>query len=313
MSVCHQDVHSGRIMRVFSMRSAAPAVLVAGILLFQPQVVQAQSDAAGTQDSSAALEAKRQQMRALKWVVGPQQVDLFGNATLQVPKDYLFLGTVDTATLKALQGDLSGGRQYFLGPKDLHYEVFFRYNDDGFVRDDEKIDPDAILKSIEQGTQQANQERRKRGYDEMQVVGWQAPPHYDGQSHRLEWAVKGRNLRTNDEVVNFNTRILGRGGVMSVILVSSPESLSADIADLKTNLAGFDYQPGQRYAEYKSGDKVAKYGLAALITGGAAAIAVKTGLWKVIVGAVVAGWKVIVAAVVALFGGIAKFFKRKTA
>jgi uncharacterized membrane-anchored protein len=239
-------------------------------------------------------------------------VQLFGNSTLQVPKDYLFLGTADTAKLQALQKDLSRGNQYFLAPKDLHWEVFFRYSDDGYVKDDETIDADAILKSIQASTQRANEERRQRGYDEMEVTGWQTPPHYDTQSHYLEWAIRGRDQKTHEEVVNFNTRILGRGGVMSVVLVSSPQALSAAITDLKGTLGGFDYQSGQRYAEYKSGDKVAKYGLAALITGGAAAIAVKTGLWKVIVGAVVAGWKVIVAAVVALFGGISRLFKRRT-
>jgi uncharacterized membrane-anchored protein len=146
----------------------------------------------------------------------------------------------------------------------------------------------------------------------MQVIGWQTPPHYDSESHHLEWAIRGRNQRTMDEVVNFNTRILGRGGVMSVVLISSPQTLSASVMNLKQTLGGFDYQTGQRYAEYKPGDKVAKYGLAALITGGAAAVAVKSGLWKVIAGALVAGWKFIAAAVIALFGGISRFFKRKT-
>jgi uncharacterized membrane-anchored protein len=44
-------------------------------------------------------------------------------------------------------------------------------------------------------------------------------------------------------------------------------------------LTDYSYKLGERYAEYRSGDKLAKYGLAALITGGAAAVAVKTGLF----------------------------------
>jgi uncharacterized membrane-anchored protein len=99
---------------------------------------------------------------------------------------------------------------------------------------------------------------------------------------------------------------------MSAVLVSSPDNLDGAIADFKSTLTGFEYSPGKRYAEYKPGDKIAKYGLAALITGGAAAIAVKTGLWKVILGGLVAGWKFIAAAAVAIFGGLARRFKRKT-
>jgi uncharacterized membrane-anchored protein len=120
-------------------------------------------------------------------------------------------------------------------------------------------------------------------------------------------------MKSNDTIVNFNTKLLGRGGVMSVVLITPPETLSAATIEFKSALSGFEYVAGQRYAEYKPGDKIAKYGLAALITGGAAAIAVKTGLWKVILGAAVAGWKFIAAACVALFGGLAKRFKRKTA
>ena len=100
---------------------------------------------------------------------------------------------------------------------------------------------------------------------------------------------------------------------MSVVLVTSPELLTTAIADFKGTLSRFEYTPGQRYAEYKPGDKVAKYGLAALVTGGVAAIAVKTGLWKVLVGAIVAGWKFVAAAVLGLFSWIGRRFKRNTA
>jgi uncharacterized membrane-anchored protein len=100
---------------------------------------------------------------------------------------------------------------------------------------------------------------------------------------------------------------------MSAVLIADPDGLSAATEEFKSTLAGFEYVSGQRYAEYRPGDKVAKYGLAALVTGGAAAIAVKTGLWKVIVGAAVAGWKFIAAAAVAVFGAIAKRFRRKSA
>jgi len=195
----------------------------------------------------------------------------------------------------------------------MHWFSIFHFKDEGYVKDDEKIDAAALLKNIEENTAAGNKARRERGWDEMQVVGWQTPPHYDAQTNRLEWAIDGKNMRTNDVVVNFNTRILGRGGVASAVLVSSPETLDAAIDAFKTSLGGFEYSSGQRYAEYKSGDKIAKYGLAALITGGAAAIAVKTGLWKVILGGLVAGWKFIAAAAVALFGGLARRFKRKTA
>ena len=63
---------------------------------------------------------------------------------------------------------------------------------------------------------------------------------------------------------------------MRAILVSDPNSLEQDIKAFRTALRGFDFVSGQRYAEFRSGDKMAEYGLAALIVGGAAAAAAKT-------------------------------------
>jgi uncharacterized membrane-anchored protein len=80
--------------------------------------------------------------------------------------------------------------------------------------------------------------------------------------------------------VNYSIRILGRDGVMRAILVSDPNGLEQNIRAFRTALKGFDFVPGHRYAEFRSGDKVAEYGLAALIVGGAAAAAAKTGAGK---------------------------------
>lgn len=263
--------------------------------------------------STSSEDAQRAAFRALHWVKGPERVHLFDNSSLEVPANYLFLNPEDAAKLRTLEHNVGSGTQYFFAPSDGRWEAWFSFRDDGYVKDQERIDADALLKSIEENTAAANAERRQRGWDEMEVVGWQTPPHYDPQTNRLEWAIKGRDKRTNDVVVNFNTRLLGRYGVMSAVLITAPDQLDAAITDFDRSLDGFEYLSGQRYAEYRPGDKVAKYGLAALVTGGAAAIAVKTGLWKVIVGALVAGWKFIVAAVVAVFGGIMRRFKRNSA
>jgi uncharacterized membrane-anchored protein len=59
------------------------------------------------------------------------------------------------------------------------------------------------------------------------------------------------------------------------------------VPNFESLLSGFSFLPGGSYAEFRSGDKIAKYGLATLVAGGATALAVKTGLlaklWKLIV------------------------------
>jgi uncharacterized membrane-anchored protein len=283
-------------------------VMICALTAWSLPILADESQPTDQRDAQATF---RKQLEALDWIRGPKKVQLFDNSSLQVPEGYLFLNPPDTAKLQALQHNLAGATQYFFAPDDFRWQVFFSFSSDGYVKDDEKIDANALLKSIEDNTVEGNKARREKGWDEMQVVGWQTAPHYDTQTHRLEWAIDGKNVRTNDVVVNFNTRLLGRGGVMSAVLITAPDALTPAITEFKGTINGFDYVPGQRYAEYKPGDKIAKYGLAALVTGGAAAIAVKTGLWKVIVTAVVAGWKFIAAAAVALFGGLSRRFKRK--
>jgi uncharacterized membrane-anchored protein len=140
--------------------------------------------------------------------------------------------------------------------------------------------------------------------------GWQVAPHYDIDTKRLEW---GARLRTDkdEKIVNYTSRLLGRTGVMSAVLVSEPASLDADIKEFKSVLKSFTYDSGESYSEFKSGDKVAEYGLAALILGGAAAVATKKGFWAVLAGFFAAFWKVLAGLAVAAVAGLGSVFKKK--
>ena len=98
---------------------------------------------------------------------------------------------------------------------------------------------------------------------------------------------------------------------MSATLVSDPTSLSRDVVDFKRSLEGFTYVSGEKYSEFKSGDKIAAYGLGALIVGGAAALATKKGFWGVIAAFFAAFWKLIAGVAIALLAWIGSIFKRK--
>jgi len=293
------------------MKLAATAILIGCALVTANTWAAAGDQAPAAQESPE--QAMRRQLQALNWIHGPQHVQLFDNSGLDIPAGYMFLNPADTAKFQTITHNVGGTTQYFLAPEDFRWEAFFDFRNDGYVKDDEKINADTLLDSIKKGTEEANKERRERGWDEMMVTGWQTEPHYDAQTNHLEWAVAGRDLKSGTDIVNFNTRILGRAGVMSVVLIANPASLSASISEAKSVMSTFDYLPGQRYAEYKPGDKIAKYGLAALVTGGAAAIAVKTGFWKVALSAIVAGWKFILAGFAAVIAALRKRFKRTTA
>lgn len=89
--------------------------------------------------------------------------------------------------------------------------------------------------------------------------------------------------------------------MMSALLVSDPTTLNTDLKDFHSALFNLTFDPGQTYSEFRAGDKVAEYGLAALVVGGAAAVAMKAG----------AGFfKVIGIAILAFVGIVVSFIRR---
>jgi uncharacterized membrane-anchored protein len=283
------------------------AFLVALLAMVAGGVAQAQDS------SDARVQEFRAKLRALDWVLGPRALDTAGNSALSLPEGYVYLNAANTAKFEELNENLSGGNEVLIAPKTLLWSAYLVFDDDGYVKDDEKIDADAILKSLKENTEAANTERKRRGWPELHVTGWSIPPAYNATTKRLEWATLLESQ--GSQTTNFFTKVLGRRGVTTVILVSAPENTAAAVADLNGVLTGYRFKEGDKYADYRPGDKVAEYGLAGLIVGGAVAAAVKTGLlkglWKFLLAGIAAFWKVIVAAAVALAGGLRSLFRRK--
>ena len=254
-----------------------------------------------------ASDTSESLLKRLNWIKGPARADLKSLAEIQVPEGFVFTGAKETRQLlEAMGNPTSGSELGFLAPTSLAWFVVFEFSDVGYVKDDDKdkLNADKLLKSIKAGTEQANQFREKMGAAPLHITGWEIPPHYNEQTHNLEWAIRAES--EGHPVINYNTRLLGRKGVMEVNLVIDPEKLNTAMPAYQTVLKDYSYKAGERYAEYHQGDKLAKYGLAALITGGAAAVAVKTGLFASLIVLFKKGWKLVVLAVAA----VVAWFKR---
>lgn len=219
---------------------------------------------------------------------GPAKVKLGSNAELNVAAGDIF---GDAATAKRLLeqgGNLISGREMgiLLGQEAT---VIFEFDEVGYVKDDDKdqLDADKMLTSLREGQEAANEELKKLGRPELELPGWQVKPHYDEKSHNLEWAPLVRNKSSGKETVNYNVRILGRRGVTEAVLLVSPDKFEAQLPWFRSALGGFTYVQGEDYASFRQGDRIAEYGLAALVTGGVVAAAAKSGLlgrlWKFIV------------------------------
>lgn len=238
---------------------------------------------------------------------GPATAQLEGHADLKVPAGYIFLNGNQTRAMMRRAGEpVSGDELGFLSPTNEHWSVFFEFNDIGYVKDaeKEKLDAAKLLKQIKEGNEAGNKERAKNGVPPLEVVGWEKEPYYDPVTHNLEWCIRGRS--EGQDILNYNTRLLGRKGVMEVVLVVDPADFAQTLPKFREVVAGHQFQSGQGYAEYRPGDKIAKYGLGALVLGGAAVGAAKLGLFAWLAVFFKKAGKLIVIGVIA----VAAFFKK---
>lgn len=252
----------------------------------------------------------QQELQKLSWQRGPGSGQIAGKATIAIPNEYVFLDAQNTRRFLELTGNPPRDGHFMYGPSSLGWFAIFSFSESGYIKDDEKIDPDDLLRTLKKSDGPGNEERKRLGMTAIHTEGWQVPPHYDLQSKRLEWGVRLKT-EAGQPLVNYTARLLGRSGVMSATLVSDPNNLPKDVTDFKRSLEAFDYVSSQKYSEFKAGDRVAEFGLAALIVGGAAALATKKGFWGALVAFFAAFWKLIVGVLIAVAAGLASIFKRK--
>jgi len=190
--------------------------------------------------------------------------------------------------------------------------VVLDYQEDGYVKDNdaESINYDKLLKTMQEATHKANTERMKNGYPAVELVGWATAPHYDKDTHKFYWAkeIKFGNDK-HGNTLNYNLRILGRRGVLVLNAVANMSEIQ-QIEEATPKILGMvDFDAGNRYADYTPGvDKIATYGLAALVAGG---IAAKAGLFKALFVAILALKKFVLLGVAAIVGFFKKLFGGK--
>ena len=262
-------------------------------------------------------EDRRKLMESIEWTPGPVTGELGTIAKVSVPAGCRFTGAEGSKKFMELTENPTSGNEEGVifcrpaeGERGPTWFVVYEYDATGYVKDDEKekLDKKKIFETLKEANDDGNDERRRRGWEPIFLTGWERPPYYDESTHNLTWAL--RVASPSDTSINHSVRLLGRGGVMKVDLVISPESFTDALPTFDEMIAGTTFVAGQRYSEWRSGDKVAKYGLTALVAGGAGAAAMKLGLfgklWKVIAAGFAAAGKAIVAAIAA----IGAFFKR---
>jgi uncharacterized membrane-anchored protein len=243
-------------------------------------------------------------------------------ATLSVPSTFRFLGPTDTQIVLTKLWGNPLTKDYILGmifpetvgPMDHgSWGVVITYEASGYVRDNDaaEINYRDLLERLQKESEDQNSQRIKEGYPAVHLDRWAAPPHYNRETHKLYWAQEFSFDGVRENTLNYHIRVLGRGGVLVLTVVASMTQFPEIERQIPQVIAMANFSPGNCYADFTPGtDKMAEYGLAALILGGVAA---KTGLVQGLLALLLAAKKFIIIGVAAICAFFGRIFQRKKA
>lgn len=264
---------------------------------------------------NAARADERQVLDSLNFQSGT--VTLGSNlATIALTPHFKYLAPADTEKfLVQVWGNPPGAGANTLGaivPADADllsaegWAIIVSYDDSGHVSDDDaaEIDYDQLLKDMQESTRADNDERKKQGYEPIELVGWAKPPYYDSKAKKLYWAKRLKFGSDQQDTLNYDIRVLGRAGVLDLTAVSGIEQMAMIDGRAGEVLGMVNFSTGNTYADFDpSLDKVAGYGIAGLVAGG---ILAKAGFFKFLI----ALWKPIAVGAVVLFGAVGGAIRR---
>jgi uncharacterized membrane-anchored protein len=271
------------------------------------------SPAQAQQSSPAAV------LKSLNFQHG--HIELMGGiAALDLNDRYAYLDPKDTETFLtkvwANPPGAGSGTEGMLIPANADplsadgWAVVLVYENDGHVSDSDasSINFDDLLSQMKKQTSDDNDNRVKKGYPAIELLGWAQPPHYDAAAKTIYWAKRLRFGNNQEETLNYFIRVLGRTGVLDLNVIASASQLARINGEAAGLMNVVSFKPGSRYADYNAGsDHTAAYGIAGLIAGG---VLLKAGFFKGLIALAAAFWKVSAVAVLGALAAVRSFFRR---
>ncbi len=309
---------------VHHQKGAIALALCAALAWGTPTTARAAEPATATETAPAAdphasdMAAAAQAAKAVQ-VKGPADIQLKDQAVLKLPAGYVWVPEPAASQLMRAMGNHSGDNELgliFPDDGEQQWMMVARFESAGYIKDDDakNWDVDDLFKSLKEGTESSNEERRNRGFNEIEIIGWVEKPTYDAASHRLIWSMSAKDKGAPAQEgagINYNTYALGRDGYITLNLITGLGQVEQDKHHARTLLAALNYNDGKRYEDFNaSTDRTAEYGLAALVGGVAAK---KLGLFALAAGFFAKFAKLILLGGIAVIGVLTKFFKRNQA
>jgi len=235
-----------------------------------------------------------------------------GEGTLNVPKGFKFLNAAQTQDVltnlwgnpedKSVLGSLVPDGKGVTHSNSWMFVI--SYQGDGFVKDDDAgdIDYDDLLKTMKEDFQAENEERKKGGYSEVELIGWASKPYYDNNLKVLHWAKELKFGKDEANTLNYDLRVLGRKGMYNISAVAGMDQLAEVKASIPGILKSVEFNDGHKYLDFDADtDTVAAWTIGGLVAG---KVLAKVGFFAIIA----KFGKVIFLAIAAGFAAVRKFF-----
>lgn len=298
-------------------------VLAIALTLALAGTAAAQTPPAATAPSPADRAAANQAEQKAAWEAadkvaehGPATIPLIDQGSLALPEGYTFIPRDEANRIRRAWGGFTDPELIGMVWSDKASEEWYAvigFTKEGYIRDDDAKDWDAdeLLTTLKEGTESGNQDRISRGFTPLAVTGWIEAPQYDAATHRLVWSAKvvEKDNPADEGSANYKTYALGRDGYFGLNLVTSTATIDREKKYARELLNDISYSPGKRYADFTEGtDRVAEYGLAALVAGVAAK---KLGLIAIASAFILKFAKVFIIGFGVFGVALAKLFRRK--
>jgi uncharacterized membrane-anchored protein len=275
-----------------------------------------------TNEQQAIMQKAAELMRELHPVTGDVRI-AEADAVLHLGEDYYFLPAAEAQkVLVDGWGNPPSSASEVLGmvfPKgktfmDDTWGAVITFEPTGWVSDEDaqSTDYDELVRQMQSGEEELNAERTKQGYPAQHLVGWAQKPAYDVRTHSVIWAQNVQFSGSPMNTLNYDVRLLGRRGVLSLNMVTTMDKLAETRVAAGKFAAAAAFNPGARYADYQPGtDAKAEYGVGGLVAAGVGvAAAKKLGILGIILAfgkkfifLIIAGLAVVAGALRKLFGG----------
>lgn len=267
-----------------------------------------------------SLTAKQEQSwrdsveQSMKYETGQIKIS-DGIALLNIPQGFKFLNATQSQyVLSELWGNPPDSQVLGIifpettSPFSINsYAFIVSYQAVGYVKDADadKVHYDDLLSNMKAQDIADNEERKKMGFATLHTVGWAQEPFYDKNKKVLHWALELKGQEAEENTLNYDVRILGRKGILTMNAVADISELELVKKDIDKVLEMPRFTEGNQYGDFDSNvDEVAAWTIGGLVAGKVLA--------KVGVLAFVAKYlKLIIMGIVAIGALVFGFFRRK--